>query len=270
MVSSNLSRDLFNYSDKKDNDETVSLAGSYISSYDNMNNNIQDLVNIINGGGKPLKKNAKQNQSSCNLSTIKELSTNNDLSQNFNILPSDSVSNIDNNSEINIYNELKKITNDNLNTPPQQQIYSDNIDNSISKFASAIQHNTHNKTSANESNVSKLTYTKSIFDVDNSISAPPLPPPQLPPPPPTTTTSIFENNKNVQQNMDTLPVNTFTGGADSDFQSGLLIALFVVASFCFIGISSICTYFNSNVIYTLAFVLFIGLAILFIENQQKK
>ena len=264
MASSNLSHDLFNYSDKKNNDETVSLAGSYISSYDNMNNNIQDLVNIINGGGKPLKKKVKQNQSSCNLSTIKELSTNNDLSQKFNVLPSDSVSNIDDNdSEINIYNELEKITNNNLNTQSQQQMSSDNIDNSISKFASAIQHNTNNKTSANASNVSKLTYTKSIFDVDNSISAPPLPPP-------TTTTSIFENNKNVQQNTDALPVNTFTGGADPDFQSGLLIALFVVASFCFIGISSICTYFNSNVIYTLAFVLFIGLAILFIDNQQKK
>ena len=273
MTSINLNHDLFNYSDKKNNDETVSLASSYISSYDSIDNNIQDLVNIINGGGKPLNKKVKPRQQSCmscNLSTIKEVSTNDNLLQNINISPNDSVSNIG--SDIN--NELKKITNNifNKSTQPNNNIDNNNIDNnnidnnnidnSISKFASVIQH--HNSTNHKISaDLPKLIHTKSIFGADNYISAPP----NQPPPRQTITTSIFDNNKNIQQNTYLPKTNTFIGGAEPDFKSGLLIALFVVASFCFIGVSSTCAYVN--IIHTLGFVLFIGFAILFIDNRQK-
>jgi hypothetical protein len=249
MASINSNHDLFDYHNDN-NDETVSLVGSYISSYNNMDNNIQDLVNVINSNGKSLKK---QNSPSCNLSTIKE--------SNLNVSPNDSISNIGNtnndwNSVINIKNELENINNNKFDHI--------NIDDSISKFSSVIQPNNPNNSnnSNNPNNNMKITHSKSVFDTNNTI---------LPHTQPTIITSIFDNNKNITHNLpdNNLPDNnTFIGGADPGFKYGLLIALFLVALFCFIGVS--CSYFNSNIIYTFAFVSFIGIAILFIDHKQIK
>lgn len=286
MSKANDCNNLFNYNESNDNDETVSLAGSFISSYNNnMDNNIKDLVDIINGGGKTMKKN-KNTLSQCTLTTIQESSkrnNNNDLPQmNLNILPSDSVSNIsgidNHNNNINIddlYNNMANFD-DLKNTTHHQPVSIDtNIDNSISKFSSIVQHNDNKKYSLNDNNNSTISKTssshsKSIFDNNASTSSPSSPSPlsnvddaakniqdQ------NTSNSIFDNNKNSQNSENDI----FTGGVDnSDFHSNLLIALFVVFSFCILGVSCVCSLISPNVVYTLSFVLLICLFVIFIDK----
>jgi hypothetical protein len=297
MSKVNLDNNLFDYNNNRHDDETVSLASSFISSYNNnIDNNIKDLVDIINGGGKSIVKHRNKKPSSsasqCVLTTIKEQQQstyNNDLNLNMNVMPSDSVSNIggnDNDSAINadLYNELKNITTNNTTTIKNSMPNNnDEINDSINKLSSILQHNNNNNTQSQsfdkpihkKQTPSLISNTKSIFDQNentaklnqdnvndndndnhqqnNANSSPLLNT--------TTSTSIFDNNKNLQNDF------IYTGGLDnSDFYSNLLIALFIVFSFCVLGVSCICSLISPNVVYTFSFVLLICLFVIYIDK----
>lgn len=299
MSKVNLDNNLFDYNNNRHDDETVSLASSFISSYNNIDNNINDLVDIINGGGKSIVKHRNKKPSSssssasqCVLTTIKEQqqsTNNNDPNLNMNVMPSDSVSNIgcnDNDSAINadLYNELKNITTNNNNTTTitKNSVPNNNneINNSINKLSSILQHNNNNTQSQSfdkpihkKQTPSLISNTKSIFDQNENTaklnqvnnndndnfqqndvnSSPHLNT--------TTSTSIFNNNKSLQNDF------IYTGGLEnSDFYFNLLIAIFVVFSFCVLGVSCICSLISPNVVYTFSFVLLICLFVIYIDK----
>lgn len=295
MSKVNLDNNLFDYNNNRHDDETVSLASSFISSYNNnIDNNIKDLVDIINGGGKSIVKHRNKKPSSsasqCVLTTIKEQQqstyNNNEPNLNMNIMPSDSVSNIggnDNDSVINtdLYNELKNITTNNTTNTNNSMPNNDDINNSINKLSSILQHNNTQSQSRSfdkpiykKQTPSVISNTKSIFD-QNDSTAPKLNQDNVnndlqhndansPPLLNTTTstsTSIFDNNKSLQNDF------IYTGGLEnSDFYSNLLIALFVVFSFCVLGVSCICSLISPNVVYTFSFVLLICLFVIYIDK----
>lgn len=292
MSKVNLDNNLFDYNNNRYDDETVSLASSFISSYNNnIDNNIKDLVDIINGGGKSIvKKKLLSPASQCVLTTIKEQQQstyNNEPNLNMNVMPSDSISNIgsnDNDSAINgeFYNELKNITANNTTTIKNSTSNNnDDINNTINKLSSVL-HNNNNKQSQSfnkpihkKQTPSVISNTKSIFDQNENENTAKLnqvnnndndnlqqndvnPSPLLNT---TTSTSIFDNNKSLQNNF------IYTGGLDnSDFYSNLLIALFVVFSFCVLGLSCICSLISLNVVYTFSFVLLICLFVIYIDK----
>lgn len=292
MSKVNLDNNLFDYNNNRHDNETVSLASSFISSYNNIDNNIKDLVDIINGGGKSIVKHRNKKPSSsasqCVLTTIKEQQQSTyESNLNMNVMPSDSVSNIgcnDNDSAINadLYNELKNITTNNNNTTTITKNSvpnnNDEINNSINKLSSILQHNNNTQSQSFDKPIHKkqtpslISNTKSIFDQNentaklnqvnndndnfqqNDINSSPLLNT-------TTSTSIFDNNKSLQNDF------IYTGGLEnSDFYFNLLIAIFVVFSFCVLGVSCICSLISPNVVYTFSFVLLICLFVIYIDK----
>tara|TARA_Y100000389_G_C17448222_1_gene512963 strand:+ start:1162 stop:1974 length:813 start_codon:yes stop_codon:yes gene_type:complete len=267
-----LHNNLFDYMPENINNENVSLAGTMISAYDNMNDNIADLVDIIKSGGKPhtVRKNKKNNEA-CNLSTIKEKSTD----YIHNISPNDSISNIgeNNTSDFDILNELNKI---NLHTHAQQEknqsflsidknvppVNLDDIDinNNIAMFSSTLQQE-HNATTVNHIQPNNTSYSKSVFETsDIPLSSPSSP---------TNSQSIFDTNKTVLSPEQSIVGNdaSYTGGYDSG--NNLLIAIFVIGLFCIIGFSSVCNMLDSNIVYIVSFILLIGGIIMFVDKFQK-
>jgi len=116
-----------------DNDDNISLAGSVISAYDNMNNNIDDLISVLKNGGS--SQSNRRRSKSCILQTVNETVT-----------PDDSISQI--NANYNLNND------------------DDDINNHINMFSAALQQQKNNTPEllSLPNNISLKPYSKSIFE----------------------------------------------------------------------------------------------------------
>ena len=274
-----LNNDIFNYNSNKINDDNISLAGSLISAYDYMNGNINDLMNIIDGGASKKK--------SCPISTTHDISDNfNDSFSEFSIKPSDSISNLDFN--VNSKNKLNDLNIKSYDSPvltssPDEHSFFNNM----KKISSILQSNTPLKTpvdfdstkaqpqptqlltSPPNDAVSHISVTKSIFE-DNpdllNINS--------------KSNNSFNNNNDILNNdynvvnLDINSSNLFSGGFDlfsggfdfNQLKLPILIIIMVFLLFLFIGLDSICNFVNSHIFYLISFILVSGIIIFSLQS----